>query len=79
MFTTTDDVAKTGIYDVNPDILNVLSADWIIHDEQTNLKLMCHYKNRVYIQYTNKAYEAEEEQLKKDKERDASHNVQNDL
>ncbi len=67
---------RHGIYDINP---NILYADWIIHDEQTNLRVTCHYNGFVHIQYRNKAYEAEKEQLKKDKERDALHNVQNDL
>ncbi len=67
---------RQGIYDINP---YIIFSDWIIHDEQTNLKLMYGYKSRVYITYTNKAYEAEEEQLKNDKERDALYNTQKDL
>lgn len=67
---------RHGIYDINP---NIIYADWIIHDEQTNLRLTCHYNGFVHIQYRNKVYEVEKEHLKKDKERDALRNAQNDL
>lgn len=67
---------RLGIYDVNPDIIY---SDWIIHDKSTNLRLVCHYSGFVYILYEDKAYAKQKEQLKKDKERDASYNVQNDL
>lgn len=68
---------RLGIY-VNPDLINFLYANWIIHDGQTKLLMYYSNKDLVYITYTNKAY-AEEEQLKKDKERDALYNAQNDL
>lgn len=74
-----EDIARYqryGIYDINP---NIIYSDWIIHDKQTNLRLVCHYSGVVYISYENKAYAKQKEQLKKDKERDASYNVQNDL